>query len=760
MTENYRRFPLSRRTEMHGVVPIHDLNQVDTLQAAEMGYYDEPDGDRFDIRAALTVLLSRKWMILAITLVGVMISFALTLRVAPMYASSATIEIQQQEFQIIEGAGVGPELIADNAYMETQQRLITSLSLAERVAEDLNLANDPRYASSDLPRETRIKQAASRVSGGIRVSPIGRSRLVAISFVSPFRAEAARIANGVAEAYIQTNLERKYNTTAFAREFLDERLLTTKLALEDAERRFTQYAAEKGLLDIGGATSGAGSLEEDAIVSLNGELSVAESERIRAEQEYLIASEQKQSIEFLQSTSLSALRQTRSTLLSDYQEMRNRFKPDYPDMVTLQARIDRVEKEIVREADTIVLANINELKLNFEAAVAREESLRTRVQELRNTLQDERSRRIEYRILEREVETIRSQYEALLQRSKEVSIASGVGSSNISIVDLALVPSSPFQPNLRRSLLQALVLSLAFGMALAFVLNYLDDTIKSPEDVRSKLNLPCIGVIPKAPKKTDLVKQVTDQPKSQYSEAFATAQAALEFSTSEGLPRSMLITSTRPGEGKTSTTASLAMSFARSGKNTLIIDADMRKPSFVVDSSDCIGLSGLLTGREHLKDHVIASSTPQLSVLTAGPLPPDPAQLLAGYRLREIIKAAEDVYDVVLIDSPPILNFADGPRLGSVVAGALIVLEAGLIRRPAALRTLTQMYDSRVNVLGCVLTKFNPKASGYDYGYYYSAYGTGANSYVSTDVKSDGKRRVLISAAQDDDNSDEIERWA
>lgn len=760
MNQYPRRGLQKRNAEVMGIVPIHNRDASDMLHASELGYYEEPADDSFDFRSAFGVLYSRKWMILALAILGVSAAFVLTLRVQPLYASTAVIEIQQQDVQIIEGTNVGPELVADGAYMETQYRLIRSRSLAERVAENLNLLNDERYASPEFPTDLRLMQATGGVLGGVRVAPIGRSRLVGISFVSPYPSETARIANGIAETYIQSNLERKYNTTAYAREFLDERLATTKALLEDSERNFTRYAEEQGLLDIGGATSGAGSLEENAIVTLNGELSVAESERIRAEQEYLVSAETTPPTELLQSSTLDSLRQTQAILFADYEEMLNRFKPDYPDMVQLQSRIDRVEEDIKREAETIVLSNLNELKLVYEAAVAREESLRSRVDELKGVLQEERNRRIQYRILQREVETIRSQYEALLQRSKEVSIASGVGSSNVSIVDTALVPGFPFQPNVPRSLSIALILSLGFGVGLAFLLNYLDDTIKTPEDVRNKLGLPMIGVVPKLSGKKDIVTESLEQPKSLISEAFATAQTALEFSTVEGHPRSLLITSTRPGEGKTSTTVSLAMAFARSGKKTLIIDADMRKPSFVVDSDRSIGLSGLLTGHDLLHDHVLPSKTQGLSILPAGVIPPDPAQLLSGPRLKEIIDSAEASYDIVIVDSPPILNFADGPRLGSVVQGALVIVQSGLIRTPAATRTIIQLGDSRTNVLGCVLTKFDTKASGQDYGYYYSAYSQRANAYVDAGAKREAKRKILIDIADDEDAVDGSERWA
>lgn len=756
MSRNNRRFPIDRAGRDSGVVPIHDHDRTRMLYPSDLEYEEATEQGGLDFWRVLQVVLSRKWMILAITIVGVAMSFVLTLREIPMYWATATIEIQRQEVQILEGTNVGPDLVADATYMETQYRLLRSRYLGERVAEELNLPNDARFANQSLPRDQRLQQASRRVVAGLRISPAGRSRVVNVSFISPFQKESAMIANATAEAFIQSNLERKYNTTAFAREFLDERLASTKIALEGSERRLVEYAEQEGLLDLGGSTDGAGSLDENSIIALNNELSEAESARILAEQEYRTAANTPSFRELLDSPALTRMRETRSALLADYQEMLGQFKPEYPTMIRLQTRIDAVEEEIERETNGLIAA----LKVDFDAAVAREESLRSRVAELRSGLQDERNRRIQYRILQREVETIRSQYEALLQRSKEISVASGIGSSNVSIVDEALVPGRPFEPNIRSSMMQAFILSLAIGIGLAFALNFIDDTIKTPEDLRKKLGLAAIGVIPKVSKRKDAIVDALSDPRSQISEAFASARTALEFATEEGTPRSLLVTSTRPGEGKTSTTIALAMTFAKGGKQVLIIDADMRRPSFVTDSKKSVGLSGLLTGHDLLIDNVVRSTTEGLSILPSGVTPPNPAQLLSGQRLNEIITSAEEYFDVVIIDSPPVMSFTDSPRLGSAVEGTLVVIQAGLMRTPALKRTLSRLYEARSDVLGAVLSKFDAKKVGYEYSYYYSSYEGGGNSYVESGSRNDAKRKVLINAAPDDEKKDDFGSWA
>jgi capsular exopolysaccharide synthesis family protein len=352
-----------------------------------------------------------------------------------------------------------------------------------------------------------------------------------------------------------------------------------------------------------------------------------------------------------------------------------------------------------------------------------------RINELKGDVQDQREREIQYTILQREVDTARAQYEALLQRLKEVSIAGGVGSSQISVVDRAAVPVAPFEPRLGRTLIQAIILSLALGIGLAFLLNYLDDTIKTPEDLKQKLGLAAVGVIPVVKGKAGSITEQLSDPRSPITEAFYSARTALEFTTPKGAPRSLLITSSRPNEGKTSSTVSLAMSFARSGRKVLIIDGDLRKPSFVAKAGQSAGLSGLLTGDDPLADHVIGSGTEGLFLLPSGVLPPNPAELLSSARLPDLIDEACEIFDIVIIDSPPLLGFADAPIFGSVCDAALVVIQSGAIRRQAAQRTLERLLESNTNVVGAVLTKFDAKKSGYGYGDYYYSYGRGAYAY-------------------------------
>lgn len=711
----------------------------------------------FQFWELIRVITRRKWMILGILILGVAFGIFQTIRQTPMYRATASIEIQRQDVEIIQNSQVAPNSIADLPYLETQYELLRSKSLAKRVVELLNLSSDPRYVNQNIAsRSDRVERAAINLSKGIVVQPRGRSRVILVSYRSQNPVEAARIANSLVENFIETKLESKYERTEYARNFLQDRLAQNKIALEEAERSLVEYARQYGILDIVGA-GGETSLDENALLALNNELATAESERIVAEQRFYSVRDSVNNNELLESPDLQRLRERRSDLAAEYQQNLEKFKPSYPDMVQLKARIDSIDSDISTERQKIVQA----MEAEYKTAQAREVSLINRVEELKGDLQDSRDQRIQYTILQREVDTARSQYEALLERFKDVSIASGVGTSQVSIVDRAAVPAAPYSPNLNRSIVLAVILSLSLGIGIAFALNYIDDTIKTPEDVKTKLKLPAIGVIPKVKGKEDLILEELEDPRSSISEAFFSARTALEFATGTGAPKSLLLTSTQPGEGKTSTTVSLATSFAKIGRKVLIIDADMRKPSFVADAEHSIGLSGLLTRDALLSDHIISSKVDGLFLLPSGVIPPNPAELLSGPRLQEIIHQAEDLFDMVIVDSPPVMSFTDAPILGAVCQGALVVVRSGKIRRPIAERTIARLREAKTDVIGVVLMQFDAKKAGYSGGYYYYSYGDGAYAYgagksVTTQDSARRKIRLFSDATGSDSDTDEL----
>ena len=708
-----------------------------------------PQEDRsFQLGEILQVLLRRRWLILGVVVLGVAASVGLTLRKTPLYSASMTMEVQRQSTEIIEGGSVQPTEFADADFMATQYALLKSRALAERVAEALALPLDPRFANKDASRADRLAQAAGAIMGGLDVAPVQRSRLIQVTYRSPFSAETSRIANAVAENFIQMNLERRYNDTAYARSFLEERLATTKAALEDAERKLVSYSKENEILDlssVGGSEIGS-SLDASSLVALNASLAQAQDARISAEQKFRELQSNPSLSSVVGNPAIEALQAARVELSGEYQQKLSTFKADYPAMKEITSRIEDLDRQIAQERANI----LGTLEAEYQSALSREKALRARVNELKGQVQDLRGRSIDYNILSREADTLRSQYDGLLQRFKEVSIASGVGSSQLSIVDRAMPPTFPYEPNLNSAIMTGLGLSFAFALALAFLVDYVDDTIKTPEDIKQKLGLAVIGVVPRADAGKTIVELLSN-PKSEVSEAFASARTALQFATPTGAPRTVLVTGIKPSEGKTSTTLALAFSFAGVGKRVLIIDADMRRPSFAVDKANSAGLSGVLTGSATLIEQIARGAAKDIFLLPAGVLPPNPAELLSSPRMAQVLSEAKANFDVVIIDSPPVLAFADAPALSAVCEATLLVMQTASIRRPMARRAIDRLAEGRGHIVGAILTKFDAKRAGYNSAYSYSyKYHDGEAARGSVQAEALARRRISIFATKEE----------
>ena len=681
------------------------------------------------------ILLKWRWLILGVAAGGVAVAIVVTLLTTPIYRGTVVLEINREPTQIIEVGNVQPVKVNDSDYMATQYGLMKSRSLAERVTRQLTLASNPLLAGTDAPREQREKQAANTLSRNLHVDPIKNSRLVEVSYDSPDPGLAARIANGFADNFISSNLERRYETTAYARDFLQKRIGTVKQRLEDTERQLVAYAKREGIISLGSgdgkessSDNSGGSLAASSLVAINAALSAAQTDRIAAEQRYRQAQGNRNTTEMLQSPTAQALHTKLTDLQSQYEENLNVYRPDFPAMQRLKSRIDSAKNDLVHETSDVSGA----LRSEYAAAVARERELQAKVNSLKSSVLDLRGRSIQYNILQREVDTNRTLYDGLLQRYKEVGIAGGIGENLVAIVDRAEVPGAPIKPRLPLNLAIGLVSGLALGLGGAFAIEFIDDTIANPDDVRNKLKLTPLGAIPKARKNENFVA-LLDDPRSTVAEAYSSVRTSLEFATEHGLPRSLLVTSSRPAEGKSSTSLALAQGFARLGKTVLLVDADLRKPTFRVNANDSIGLSTLLTGsRTATTEAIQPTSAENLFVMAGGPIPPNPAELLSGTRMREILTELTALFDLVIVDGPPILGLADAPLLSSFVEGTIIILEAGVIRRTVAVNSVNRLRAANTRLIGAVLTKYSERLGGYGYGYGGEAYAYG-----------DGRRKMI-----------------
>jgi capsular exopolysaccharide synthesis family protein len=668
-----------------------------------------------------------RWLILSMVALGVAGALIATLLTTPLYRAKAVLEINPPSVEIMDesksrsGGGARDEV----SFLATQYGLLRSRTLAERVAQELNLPSREEIVPQSGDRTARQRAATAVLQQNFDVDPVPNSRIVEITFSSPSPQLAAQITNSFADTFINSNLERRYEASSYARDFLQRQIAKVKGELERSERQLVAYAQRQGIINTGGSSedgrpSDTGSLQGASLITLNEALAQAQTKRIAAEQRYRQARAVGTTAEVNESTAV--MRAQLATLEAEYQEKLASFKPEYPDMMRLRSRIDALGQQIRREAGNVASGRANSLLADYQAAAAEERSLQARVGQLKGSVMSLRGRSIEYNILQREVDTNRSLYDALLQRYKEIGVAGGIGTNLVSIVDRAEVPGFPYKPDLMLNLLIGLGLGLLGGIGAALALEFINDTVKTPDDVREKLKLASLGVIPKKLTQASISEELKDQT-SPVSEAYFSLRTSLQFSTDHGAPRTLLVTSTRAAEGKSSTTLALAQNFARLGKNVLLIDADLRKPAFVTNAGTEVGLSKLLTNTESISSHVLKTESENLSLIPCGPLPPNPAELLASPRLHSILSEAAGSFDMVIIDGPPVLGLADAPLLGAACEGALMVIESGKTRTKAAVDAITRLKDAGSHILGAVLTKYRHQSGGYGYNYEPYRYG-------------------------------------
>jgi capsular exopolysaccharide synthesis family protein len=703
----------------------------------QQSYGTAPAGD-LNLATIWRIIAEWRWLILGAVAVALAGAVVITFLTTPLYRATASLEINPPTVRILDeskggmqGGGGG-----DREFLATQYGLLASRSLAQRVAQELNLPGNENFVGAGGDRGSRLKSATGKLMAGFEVAPVAGSRLVKISYTSENPALAAQIANSYADNFINANLERRYEASSYARQFLERQIGKVKGDLEKTERQLVAYAQQQGLISTspnnekggGGDTS---SLEGATLLQLNGALAQAQTRRITAEQRYRQAGRLNAGNV---TTSTAGLRSQRAGLEAEYQEKLETFRPEYPDMVRLRTRIDAIDQAIRQEASTVSGGAGTTLAAEYQAAVAEERKLQGLVGQLKGSVLNERGNRIQYNILQREVDTTRSLYDALLQRYKEIGVAGGIGTNTVSVVDRAEPPGAPYKPNLMVNLLIGLILGLVAGLGAALALEFLNDTIKTPDDVRDKLRLPSLGVIPKKKGVESVSDELKDQT-SPVSEAYYSLRTSLQFTTESGAPKSLLITSTRAAEGKSSTTLALAQNFARLGNSVLLIDSDLRKPAFVTGLEPNEGLSKLLTNTDALQGHVLKTQFENLSLLPCGPLPPNPAELLASPRLKAVIAEAMANFDMVIVDGPPVLGLADAPLLAGVCRATLLVVESGKTRTRAAIDATNRLKASGGNIVGAVLTKFRHQAHGYGYGYGYEPYRYGGIGSREREIK-------------------------
>ncbi len=489
-----------------------------------------------------------------------------------------------------------------------------------------------------------------------------------------------------------------------------------------SEVALQNYAQAERIITLPGA--GKDGSEQSTIafdlVALNSELAQATADKIAAAARVAsVRGRAGESKESLDNNALNQLRARRAQLSGEYQRLMTQFQPAYPPAAALAREMGEIDSSIAREERRVGGA----VQVAFNAAADREQALRSRVASLEGQFLDQRRRSIQYRVLGREVDTNRQLYDALLQRYKEIGIAGGVGTNNVSVVDRADLPLKRSSPSLLLNILVALLGGLATGALVAYLLDQSDETLTDPADVQQLFGLPLLGAIPIV--SDEEPKDALLDPKTQMFDAYLAVQTSLQFSTERGVPPTIAVTSTRPSEGKSTTALALASLLARAGKKVVLVDADMRSPSIhqLVGKDHDRGLSTFLSGNASSEELLHSIPSYRFSVMTAGPIPPNAAELLSGNRLSELLEVLGRSFDHVVIDAPPVMGLADVPLIAGRVSGIVYAVEAHGIRVGLVRAALQRLAASSSRILGVVVTRFEPKkasrGSGYTYGYEY-----------------------------------------
>lgn len=708
---------------------------------AQAGGVHAEEQSMIDLASYWRLAMKHRWLIAGCFFAALVFGAAVTLLMTPVYTAHATLQVDREAARVFSDEEGTPRenMMQGEEFFQTQYGLLRSRSLAERVIASLGLANSNESLAgmgieAPPPGGTAASQAEARqtavlrtIQANLSVSPVRGSRLVAVAYDNPDPVVAARIANGFAENFIQSNLDRKFESSSYAREFLEERIVQTKERLETAERQLVAYASNQQIISVGepsengGESGGSRSLTSNNLVALNNALAQARAARVTAEERWRSArmSSLMTLPEVLENSSVQRLTEQRAVLDAEYQQKLSVYQPDYPEMVRLRAQIDEADSQIQTIASNIRAS----IQSQYEIAANQERSLQTQVSGLTADVLDLRDRSIQYNILQRELDTTRTLYEGLLQRYKEVGVTGSLTANNISIVDMATPPREPSKPNMLLNLALSALLGLGLGVLAALVLEALDETLATPDDVEKKLGVSVLGVTPFLEKGETPLEALADI-RSGFSEAYYSLRTALQFSTPDGAPSSLLVTSARPAEGKSTTAYAIALNLARVGKRVLLVDGDLRNPSMhrVVGVENERGMSNLLSGSADLAGVVKPTRQENLFFIPCGPLPPNPAELWGGDRLRQFLAETRNNFDHVVIDGPPVLGFADSPMLAAAVNGVLFALESRGTRRGQARGALKRLQVGRAHLLGAVLTKFSTKSAAYGYGGYDYAY--------------------------------------
>ncbi len=680
-----------------------------------------------NLREFINTLSRHKTLLVGFTVATLLLALILTLLMEPVYRASSTVQIQRNANKVVNIDMLNPlESRSDKDFYETQRQLIQSRTLARRVINQLNLENST--ASEGIVSKFKSMLGLQGVDKnnpsiietvfleGLSVTPVSNSQLIQINYESKEPQLAANITNAVTKTFVRMNLERRYDTASYSKEFLATSLNKTKKDLENSEKQLNKYAIKHGIIQSpDGEDSNSHSLKKMAE-----ELVTAKKERIEAESAYLQSQQTADdknatSVRILKDPYIQSLKKTIARLEANSQEILKRYSPRSSRAKRIKKQIDEVRSQINIESYAIKSA----LKSEFSAAKQKETMIKTQLSKLKMETLELQGKSIKYNTLLREVKSNRELYKDLLGQLKKVSIAGNVDNNNISIVDKAGVPYKKFKPNFKTNLTFGLLLGLLLGMGAAFLREFMDDSVKNPNELERVTGLPVLGMLPalKSLSPRSIALQTYHEPKSPLAEAIRSLRTSLRFSTREGAPKSTFITSSAAGEGKSSIALNLATAYAQGGHKVLIIDADLRNPSLhkLFKLENYQGLTNYLAGGGSSSEISHLTMIKNLYAVTSGPIPPDPVELLSGKRMGTLLSNASADFDYVIIDGPPVLGLADALVISGLCDATVLAVEAGKTRKVTLMKSLKRLERAHSNIVGLLFTRVDRSVVDSDY---------------------------------------------
>jgi exopolysaccharide transport family protein len=731
------------------------------------------------LREYVRIFIKRKWVLIASVALVVSVVTISTLRTTPIYEAVGSIAINKMDpvtFNLKDSSSTVDYY--DPADLDTEVRILKSDLLALQVIRQLNLDKPlesgagSKSPSSSLelttdamqPDSARTSAVLAGFKGSLQVSLVPNTRIIEIRYRSPDKNLAARVVNALANTYVEQNFKTRFESTMQASDWLSKQLVDLQIKVETSQEKLVKYQKEHEILGIDEKQN----ITTAKLDELNRELTSAESTRMEKESIYhLVQAGDSDSIaaaanvdgaargSSANSALLEKLREQQADLKIQVAQLSTQFGPSYPKLAQLNSQLKEVDAQIQSEMRKVAAR----LRGDYLAALQRETMLHSALEKQKQEANKLNESAIEYSLLKRDVDANRTLSEGLLERLKEAGVTAGLRSNNFRIVDVARVPTAPSGPNLLRNLGFALALGLSTGIGLAFLLESMDNTVRTPEQAQTISALPSLGMIPLGSRgmkqvgsreklalaaSKEAVELVTkSRPRSQMAESYRALRTSLLLTFAGGPPKVILITSALPEEGKTTTSVNSAIVLAQKGTRVLLIDADLRRPSIhkTFGMGPKLGLSNVLTGTATLQQAIIPSTIlPELFILPAGTPPPNPAELLASTKMKNILEELRKQYDHIVIDSPPTLSVTDAVVMSTGADAVVLVIRSGHTTKPALRRARDILLQVNARVCGVLVNAVDLNSP--DYYYHYEYQGKYGRDYYQEDALSSAEEVV------------------